>query len=52
MGEYFMTSVMITAMSLAILLLVALPAAYVLSRYNFIGRKVIRGGSWPACSST
>lgn len=44
MGEYFMTSVMITAMSLAILLLVALPAAYVLSRYNFIGRKVIRGG--------
>lgn len=44
MGDYFMTSVLITALSLTILLVVALPAAYVLSRYNFMGRKVIRGG--------
>ena len=44
MGDYFMTSVMITALSLAILLVVALPAAYVLSRYNFVGRKVLNGG--------
>lgn len=44
MGEYFMTSVLITALSLAILLVVALPAAYVLSRYNFMGCKIIRGG--------
>lgn len=44
MGDYFMTSVMITALSLAILLVVALPAAYVLSRYDFMGRKLIRGG--------
>ena len=44
MGDYFMTSVLITALSLTTLLVVALPAAYVLSRYNFMGRKVIRGG--------
>lgn len=44
MGDYFMTSVMITAMALIILLVVALPASYVLSRYTFIGRKIINGG--------
>ena len=44
MGDYFMTSVMITALALIILLVVALPASYVLSRYTFIGRKIINGG--------
>lgn len=44
MGDYFMTSVMVTALALAILLLVALPAAYVLSRYKFFGSKVLNGG--------
>ena len=44
MGEYFMTSIMITALALAILLVVALPAAYVLSRYKFVGRKWINNG--------
>ena len=40
MGEYFMTSIMITALALAILLVVALPAAYVLSRFKFMGNKI------------
>ncbi len=43
MGDYFLTSVGITALSLAILLVVALPAAYVLSRYKFKGSKFLNG---------
>ena len=39
MGEYMLNSVVVTALALGILLIVALPAAYVLSR------------SWAACSS-
>ncbi len=39
MGEYMLNSVLTTAMALAILLVVALPAAYVLSRYKFKGSK-------------
>ena len=41
MGDYFFTSVMITAIALAILLIVALPASYVLSRYKFRGSKLL-----------
>lgn len=41
MGDYFLTSVLVTALALAILLVVALPAAYVLARYKFFGRKLI-----------
>ena len=41
MGEYFMNSVLVTVLALAILLVVALPAAYVLARYRFFGSKVI-----------
>ena len=41
MGEYFMNSVLVTLLALAILLVVALPAAYVLARYRFFGSKVI-----------
>lgn len=41
MGEYFFNSVFVTLMALAILLVVALPAAYVLARYRFFGSKVI-----------
>ncbi len=44
MGDYFMTSIIITAVALAILLVVALPAAYVLSRYKFIGSKALNTG--------
>ena len=42
MGEYFLNSVIVTAMALGILLVVALPAAYVLARYRFGGRKLLR----------
>lgn len=41
MGDYFFYSVVITALSLFILLLVAPPASYVLSRYRFWGSKVL-----------
>ena len=41
MGDYFFTSVMITAIALAILLIVALPASFVLSRYKFRGSKLL-----------
>lgn len=41
MGEYFMNSVLVTVLALAILLVVALPAAYVLACYRFFGSKVI-----------
>ncbi|MDE5931919.1 MAG: carbohydrate ABC transporter permease, partial [Lachnospiraceae bacterium] len=41
MGEYFMNSILVTALALVILLVVALPAAYVLARYRFRGSKLI-----------
>ena len=41
MGAYFFNSVLVTVLALAILLVVALPAAYVLARYKFKGRKVL-----------
>jgi len=37
MGEYMLNSVLVTAMSIALLLAIALPAAYVLARYRFRG---------------
>ncbi len=42
MGEYFLNSVIVTAVALGILLIVALPAAYVLARYKFGGRRLMR----------
>ncbi|MEF9940782.1 MAG: carbohydrate ABC transporter permease [Lachnospiraceae bacterium] len=39
MGEYMLNSVIVTVVALAILLVVALPAAYVLARYKFRGSK-------------
>ena len=41
MGAYFLNSVLVTALALIILLVVAVPAAYVLSRYSFFGKKLI-----------
>ncbi len=41
MGEYMINSVLVTVLALAILLAVALPAAYVLSRFAFRGRKAL-----------
>lgn len=40
MGEYFFNSILVTALALVILLVVALPAAYVLARYRFRGSKI------------
>lgn len=42
MGTYMLNSVMVTALALLILLVVALPAAYVLARYTFKGSKIIQ----------
>lgn len=42
MGDYLLNSVIVTAMSLVILLVVAVPCSYVLSRVDFKGRKFLR----------
>lgn len=39
MGDYMLNSVVVTALGLVLLLVVALPAAYVLSRFKFKARK-------------
>ncbi len=44
MGEYMLNSVLVTALSLAMLLILALPAAYALSRFNFRGKKLLNTG--------
>lgn len=41
MGEYFLNSIFITGLALIILLVVALPAAYVISRFEFKSKKVL-----------
>lgn len=41
MGDYFFHSLLVTSMALIILLIVSLPAAYVLARYSFKGRKLL-----------
>ena len=41
MGSYMINSVIVTALALVILLVVALPAAYCLSRFHFRGRKFL-----------
>ncbi len=41
MGEYMLNSVIVTVLALLILLLVALPAAYVLARFRFRGQKFL-----------
>lgn len=41
MGDYLLNSVMVTALALFFLLIVALPAAYVLSRFKFIGSRFL-----------
>lgn len=42
MSEYLINSVVVTGTALLILLAVALPASYVLSRFDFPGRKFLR----------
>ena len=41
MGSYMINSVIVTALGLALLLVIALPAAYCLSRFQFVGRKLL-----------
>ena len=41
MGDYMLNSVIVTALALVILLVVALPAAYCLSRFKFRGSKFL-----------
>ena len=41
MGGYMLHSVTVTGMSLAILLVVALPASYCLARFQFVGQKLL-----------
>ena len=41
MGEYFLNSVYVTALALGILMIVAIPAAYVLARFEFRGKKLV-----------
>ena len=43
MGSYFLNSVIVTALSLLILLITAIPASYALSRFSFKGRGFIKG---------
>lgn len=42
MGTYLLNSVITTSMALVLLLVIALPCAYVLSRMEFRGKKVLR----------
>lgn len=42
MSDYFINSVIVTAVALTVLILLAIPTAYVLSRFSFAGRKVLR----------
>lgn len=42
MGDYLLNSVIVTFLALLILLVVAIPASYVLSRVEFKGRKVLK----------
>jgi len=41
MGAYFFNSVVVTALALVLVLVVAVPAAYVIARYEFPGKSVV-----------
>ena len=41
MGQYMLNSVLVTALALVLLLVIALPAAYCLSRFKFRGSKLL-----------
>mgnify|MGYP002232383420 CR=1 FL=1 len=52
MGTYMLNSVIVTALALLLLIVISLPAAYVLSRFKF---KTSNSGTyflWQACSLT
>ena len=41
MGDYMINSVIVTALAIGLLLVIALPAAYCLARFNFKGKKFL-----------
>lgn len=41
MGDYMLTSVFVTGLALVLLLVIALPASYVLSRFEFVGQRFL-----------
>lgn len=41
MGQYFLTSVLVTALGLVLVLAVSVPAAYVVARYEFRGKGLV-----------
>ncbi|MFC4502617.1 MULTISPECIES: carbohydrate ABC transporter permease [Streptomyces] len=41
MGQYFLTSVLVTLLGLVLVLAVSVPAAYVVARYEFRGRRLV-----------
>ena len=41
MGDFFFNSIIVTALGLILLLVIALPASYVLSRFDFKGRRIL-----------
>lgn len=41
MGDYFLNSILVTLLALAISLVIAVPAAYVLARFEFRGKSII-----------
>ncbi len=41
MGKFFLNSVLVTALALVLLLVIALPASYALSRFEFRGKKIL-----------
>lgn len=41
MGDYFLNSVIVTALALVVLLVIATPCAYILARMNFKGKKFL-----------
>lgn len=43
MGMYLMNTVLVTSLALVMLLVIALPASYVLARYTFFGKKFFNG---------
>lgn len=42
LGQYFGTSVLVTVMSMAMVLVIALPCSYVLARFDFPGKKILK----------
>lgn len=44
MGQYFLNSVLVTALALLLVLVVSVPAAYALARFDFPGRGIVQTG--------